>query len=269
MCAPHALIHCSKSTALSVLAAGFLALISSPSPAATVASSAMLAAAPLTSGTGLNGAYFNTSAGFNNNTEADSYLGSHSATASFHSTQPSYNSGANNNSVVDSTSLGTFLGADAGGLSNSVRASTLDTSLFRFTGYIKISQDMDTQSGNGTIDVKFRGWSDDGMRLKIGGVTIDEYNAPRAYGFSDGVASFSQAGLYAIDFIYWENYGNTGVNLQWQIGRSGNYRTVDSSYLYSTLPVAAMAADRQVPEPAGFGLLALGLLGLSRLRKQA
>lgn len=272
MSARPALKQNSKSPALSILTAGLLALGMGAvsAHAATVTSSALAAAVPTAAGDGLNAAYYNTSGGLSDNTAADSYINSHAATAAFHSSQPRYNSdtahGLSNNSVVDSTTLGTFLGGDALTLPTAYRGYSLDTSIFRYTGYIKITPDMDTQAGNGTIDVKFRGWSDDGMRLKIGGVTIDAYNAPRAYGYSDGVASFSQAGLYAIDFLYWENYGNTGVNLQWQTGSANSYQTVGSSYLYSALPVAV--ADSQVSEPGGLALTALGLLGLTRIHRR-
>lgn len=222
------------------------------SEAAIVPLSARLSEAPSVAGTGLNGAYYNTNAGLANNAAADSFISSVGIpTATFHSTQPKYTAAAGN-SIADSSALNSFLGADGASLSSS-GSNTLETSIFRFTGFLRIAPEMDTSAG-GPIDVKFRVYSDDGMRLNIGGVTIDEYAAPRAWGYSDGIASFAAAGLYAIDLLYWENHGNTGVNMQWQTGADTAWATVATADLYSS----------RVPEPASFALIAIGLLGMRR-----
>ncbi len=226
--------------------------------AVVVPSSAIVAGSPATAGTGLNGAYYDTNV--TSNAAADSVFAGSAATGTFLAKTINYGGGG---SVGDGMSVASFLGSNASNLVGTF-TSNLETSLYHFTGYINITSAMDLTPG-GTIDINFAVGSDDGMRLKIGGVTVAEYDSARSFSFSSGVASFSAAGLYAIDLVYWENFGNTGVDFLWQTGLTGgSYQDVATSALYTALPTSS-----NVPEPATLALVGLGVAGLLARRRKA
>lgn len=234
------------------IAASLLAPLAQASTITTLAGTS-----PTVAGNGLNGAYWNTSGSMSNNAAADAASVT-SATATFLAKLVDYGNGS---SVPDSTPLSSFLGNNAANLSGA-STNTLDTSVYRFTGFLNITQAMDTQAGNGTIDVNFRVGSDDGMRLRIGGVDVATFDAPRAYAYSNGTASFASAGLYAVDLLFWENYGNTGVDLQWQTGSSSAFQDVSTASLYTAVPAG------HVPEPATLALVGLGFLAARSARRR-
>ena len=244
-----------KNTLLAAVAIA-ASLVSPLSMAGTITS--LAGSSPVIAGTGLNGAYYDTNVG--SNSAADSVFSSSIATGMFRATTINYGAGTSVPDTGTNVSVATYLGSNASNLVGNF-SSTLETALYHFTGFINITSAMDITPG-GTIDVKFRVGSDDGMRLNIGGTTVAEANYARAYGTTDGTASFQSAGLYAIDLVYWENYGNTGVDLQWQTGSSGTFQDVATASLYTAVP-----ASSKVPEPATLALVGLGLLAASRARR--
>jgi hypothetical protein len=246
------------SRSLKPLAALGLMWVMAGAQAVAVPSSALVSASPATAGTGLNGAYYDTNV--YSNGAADAVFASTSTTGTFLAKTINYGGGS---SVGDGMSVASFLGSNASNLVGTF-TSNLETSLYRFTGYINITSAMDLTPG-GTIDLNFMVGSDDGMRLKIGGTTVAEYDSARSFSFTAGTASFSAAGLYAIDLVYWENYGNTGVDFLWQTGLTGgSYQDVATSALYTTLP-----ASSKVPEPATLALTGLGVAALLARRRKA
>ncbi len=245
-------MHCKNSLLATVAISA--ALLAPFAQAATITT--LAGTSPTVAGTGLNGAYWNTNSSMSNNAAAD-LASSASPTATFLAKVVDYGNGG---SVLDTTLLSAFLGSNAANLS-AAGGNTIDTSIFRFAGFINVTQAMDTTAGNNTIDVNFRVGSDDGMRLRIGGVDVTAYDAPRGYGYSAATASFAGAGLYAVDLLFWENGGYTGVDLQWQTGSSTAFQDVATSSLYSALPAS------KVPEPATLALVGLGFLAARRVRR--
>lgn len=239
------------------------ALVAAPAGAANISAASLAGASPALAGTGLNGAFWNTASSMANNAAADAVT-KKAATATFLATTVDYTNTrtVNGTSVPDTTTLANFLGNNAKNLSGAGN-STLDTSVYLFSGYINITQAMDGTPGNGSIDISFRVGSDDGMRLNIGGSTVTAYDAPRAYGYSTGTASFAGAGLYPIALLFWENGGNTGVDLAWQVAGNSAYQDVSTSNLYVSVPAAG-----HVSEPASLFLAGLGLMAAVGQRKR-
>lgn len=199
------------------------------SPGIPIPLSAKVADSPSGAGTGLAGAYWN--ANVNSNGQADSLFAT-TASGTFLSPTQDYGShGWVNDSYY--TVQNYLQGGGASHLAGDFTAN-LDTATYRFTGYINITSDLDLLPG-GSIDVNFAVGSDDGMRLIIGGQTVTEANYARAFAWSSGMASFAAPGLYAIELVYWENYGGTGLDFQWQT--NGNaYADVATGNLYPSLP---------------------------------
>ncbi|MGV3622273.1 MAG: Ig-like domain-containing protein, partial [Archangium sp.] len=75
---------------------------------------------------------------------------------------------------------------------------------YRLRGNLNI-----TSAGTKTFYIN----SDDGYSLRIGGVTIAEYNANRGVAGDSRRASFTQPGVYPIELIYWEQGGNSVMEL--------------------------------------------------------
>lgn len=233
------------------------ALLAAPAGAATIAASSLVAPSPSIAGTGLNGTFWNTNSSMSNNAAAD-LVTLKTPTATFLATTVDYTSThtVSGSSVGDGTTLANFLGKNASYLSGAGN-TTLDTSVYLFSGYLNVTAALDTTAGNSTIDIAFRVGSDDGMRLNIGGTTVTAYDAPRAYGYSSGSASFATAGLYPIALLFWENYGNTGVDLAWKVSGNTAWQDVQTADLYTSVP-AVMPSAGHVPEPDSLALICLG-----------
>ncbi len=223
---------------------------------------------PLTAatGTGLVANYYKTGVTFSSGSGALIYATGHAPTATFTSTSASYinpaaTSGSNINSYTDSsTTLQTFLGSDynAGnpGLF-AARNNTLSNQLFTFTGYLKIAA-----PENVTFDLG----SDDGSTLTINGTTVIDNGTAHPYATLANTADFSQAGFYAVNIVYYENSGYTGVLLTSNLNGSGTLNGTTQSVISSALfyPTSSV-----VPEPASYVSFFLGGLGLLALSLKA
>lgn len=243
--------------AAALAVAGALAATSSH---AVLISSGPVAPNPVLAGTGLNGAFYDTDVAANLSNANTLIASGSTQRAAFLAKVIDYPQGSG--SVPDGTPLSTYLGTNAANVvgvnGGNPNTQNLADSLFRFHGYINITSAMDTDASNGTIDVTFRVGSDDGMRLTIGNTVVTSYLNDRAFGYSDGVASFSTAGLYAIELVYGEEQGNTGVEMLWKVGSStAAFGLVGTANLYT------------VPEPGSIALAGLALLGAAASRRKA
>ncbi|MDG3002761.1 PEP-CTERM sorting domain-containing protein [Paludisphaera mucosa] len=231
-----------------------------------IPSSASVGPAGTEAGTGLDGAFYNGggSTYLTSLAMADAIIAAGRPTATFLSTSVDYPRGATT-SVTDATTLGEFLGPDAASLSGG-GASLLSTSVFHFTGYLKITGDLDQVAGNSSIDVNFAVASDDGFRLSIGGVEVIRYDGVRSFAASGALASFQVAGLYAVDLVYYENQGSTGVEFYAGIpGSPGSHAPAGTLGL---VPTSSLSTAISTPEPPSLVLMGFGALGLVIVRRR-
>lgn len=199
--------------------------------------SVVVALAPATgSAATFTGEFFKLTSPSRNINQAITAIASASPTATFQSNAIDYpNGGSNTNS--SNTTLAAFLGADAASIVGNGLA-TIQTSVFRFTGFI------DLLAGNQSFAVG----SDDGFRLTIDGTQIAQQSRPRSFRTTSRNRN-PGSGVVAVELIYYENYGNTGVEF----------------FIDGTL-----ATPAPVPVPAGLGLLgtAMAILGLLKWRNR-
>lgn len=189
-----------------------------------------------------NGSYWN-STGFNSIDQVYSYIETNDATATFDSTTIDY-PGASG-SISDTTTLQDFLGATGDGLSLSgAFNNTLEKSVFKISGFINV---------NGLQSLKVG--SDDGFGLKLDGVEVLRHSAPRAFAYTAGTYDFT--GPTSFELVYYENYGNTGVEFQ-----------INDQMVSSDIGVSGVNVP-SVPVPAGLPLIAGALGGLGVLRARS
>jgi hypothetical protein len=201
------------------------------------------------------------------NTAADSYIASNSPSASFVSTLVDYPSGSANTSN-NSDTLAILLGTDALSLNPpSAKDTTVAGSIFLLTGFIEIKGEFDLNGGTDPIDTVFKVGSDDGMRLRIGGVTVTEHWDNRSFSFADdtgldGEADFEAPGLYPVELLFWNmvnpSDGHGGV--EWCSSIVGGF---DSGCPAGTVGIVPTSILSTVPEPSAALLLATGLIGLA------
>jgi len=231
------------------------------------------ASLPATSGNGLVGGYYRPTGGFEafSIANANNYIAGNGADATFISTGINYAAGSvfgSGNSVSDSTPVSTYLGSDAtsltalpgspsGETTAQVLANPLDGTMYVLTGYLAI-----TAAEVNTVQTFFVG-SDDGSALSIQGQQVVANDGDHSFGFTTGgnTAEFTQPGLYAIRFLYYEDGGETGVEFGSTLGGgAGPFGAeLTAADFYQSATVSA------VPEPGGIvptaiiGVIACGL----------
>ena len=201
--------------------------------------------AALTSG--LNADYYSHAWQTDNNGAA-AYMISNAPTATFVSTTLDYPS--IRRSFFDTNPLSQFLNVDAASLSDpAVGSNTLEGQMMHFTGFVDIET-----AGTYMFSME----SDDGSRLNIGGITVADNAGIHGYRDEVNHATFTDAGLYPLDIIYYEQQGEAGIALVSDL--TGTEQVVPGSLLYRV----------SVPEPGSVTLLmavgvcAMGVRGLRR-----
>ncbi len=251
-----------------VAAVALLALAAGNSTASAdflIPRSAAIGPAPTTDGTGLGGSFFDR-IGQGNITSlahADLIVASDPVTATFTATSIDYPSGAQ--TVADDlrTSVHEFLGHDAPSLSGAF-LNSVETSVFRFHGSLKIVAADDLDPTTTAIETVFVVGSDDGLRLRVGGVTLIEEQEIRGFEFSRAEVAFEAEGLYPVDLTYFENAGFTGVEFYSSFGNflrdpDGDPNRAAPSGTTGLVPIGRFFP---VPEPGAVALMAIGILGL-------
>lgn len=179
--------------------------------------------------------FWNSNSSFNNINQAISFTENNPVTATFESTGIDYPAGGTNN-ISSSTTLASFIGADASSIVGDGTA-TIETSVLRFTGFV------DLLPGNQEFIVG----SDDGYQLEINGTRISRQVRPRAFGTTTTNTDPGE-GRATFELFFFENFGFTGLEV----------------FIDGQIATAA-----PVPLPAGLPLIltALGALGLLKRRR--
>lgn len=145
---------------------------------------------------------------------ADAIIASSTPSATFSSTLVDYPNG--DEAILFLPMLGELLGVDAAGLNPpGAAASAASPMVMRFMGVIHVTEALDIDPSNSTIDVQFALGSDDGSRLRIGGQTLISIDGTGV--FFDfppeqiEVASFEAPGLYPVDIVWYDHFGGTGI----------------------------------------------------------
>jgi PA14 domain/PEP-CTERM motif len=236
---------------------------------------------PATAGNGLVASYYRPTGGFEPGSiaNANAYIANHGADATFVTTGINYAAGStygSGNSIGDGTPLSTYLGSDANSLvavagspsgetTAQVLANTLDGTMYVYTGYLAV-----TAADINTPETFFLG-SDDGSALYIQGQQIIANDGDHGFAFTDGgnTVEFTQAGLYAIRVLDYEDGGVTGVEFgSTLVGPGAEGQELTAANFYQTAP----ANTTVTPEPSSLtllgtaGVIACGFLWNSRRR---
>jgi hypothetical protein len=228
-----------------------LTIMATAAHAVAIPGSSSVGAPPGMVGTGLSGEYYNASV--TSTAGAGSVVASNSPDAVFSASLLDYPNGEDG-TTLNTSSVGSFLGVDDPGISN-----TFGGSVFLFSGFIEVTSSFDQDTGTAPIDVDFGIKSDDGILLIIGGVTVASFATERQFSDSPilGSASFESPGLYPIEFLYWnQTAGNRGA-LEWFSSISGG--PTYSSPPTGTVGIVPTSILYAVPEPSTGLLMAVGL----------
>lgn len=153
---------------------------------------------------------------------ADAIIASSAPTATFRSTSVDYPNGPE--AILFLPTPGELLGIDAASL-NPPGAAATDASpmVMRFMGVINVTEDLDIDPNNSTIDVRFALGSDDGSRLRIGGQTLISIDGIGAFfnfpAEQIEVANFEAPGLYPVEIVWYDHFG--GIGIAWYSSISG------------------------------------------------
>jgi hypothetical protein len=232
--------------------------------ASLVVFSSPAAPLPATAGNGLVGDYYRPTGGYEAGSiaNANAYIAGHNPDATFISTGIDYPYGSiygSGNTASDGTSVSTYLGLDAtsltalpgspsGETTAQILANTLNGTMYVFTGYLRI-----TAAETNTVQTFYLG-SDDGSALSIEGQQVVPNDGDHSFGFTTGgnTVEFTQPGLYAIRFLYYEDGGVTGVEFGSTLAGAGTFGAeLTAADFYQNLPTSA------TPEPGGISLMAI------------
>lgn len=229
-----------------------LAGLASPSLASVSIPVAAALPLPGIDGDGLNAGIWATDV--SNVDDAEAAIAANPADATFHATRVAYPTTLDGS--VSTDDVASFLGSDLPSLSPSdfgAAPGSLDGTVFRFTGFIRIDE---------PGEIRFGVYSDDGYRLRIGGEVVGEWTGLRGPDVTYETGAFGAAGLYPIELTYFETAGGeAGVNLIWSgpgsdfISPISGVPVVPTAYLYS------------VPAPSAPGLLGVAVLAAGRRRR--
>ena len=257
-----------RSVSLSAWAVAALALaVPHEGRASLIVLSTPDAPLPAASGNGLVGNYYRPINGFEPGTiaNANAYIAGNGADATFLSTGINYPAGSvygSGDALSDSTPVSTYLGSDAtsltalagspsGETTAQVLANPLDGTMYVFTGYLAI-----TSAQVNTEQTFFLG-SDDGSELSIQGQQVVANDGDHSFGFTSGgnTAEFTQPGLYAIRFLYYEDGGVTGVEFGSTLAGAGALGAeLTAADFFQSAPISA------TPEPGSIVLVAIGAI---------
>ncbi|NQD96090.1 cadherin-like domain-containing protein, partial [Pseudomonas sp. CrR25] len=171
---------------------------------------------------GLNGQYFGYNEGpdggnLTNVSQVQSFIGSHTASATFTATTLDY--GVNNNGLGTGSNLQTFLGSDAASLSTD--PSSTSDAILKLDGLIGMSA--------GTY--QFRVTADDGYSIRIDGVVVAEYDGnqgPTAR--ESNTFTIASSGQHQIEIIYWDQGGQAALKVELR-PQNGTYSVLGGSSL--------------------------------------
>jgi uncharacterized protein (TIGR03382 family) len=145
----------------------------------------------------------------------------------------------------DGATLADFLGTDADFLPFDPTTRGIASNIYLFTGYFAAEQGESLRIGVG---------SDDGFRLRIGGIDLGSAN-DRGFAFTFSDVTFEASGLYPITIAYYAN----------NQGQSGILFAQETAAGISPVPVERLHV---VPSPGALALVGLaGLVASGRRRK--
>ena len=104
---------------------------------------------------------------------------------------------------------------------------------------------------------EFRSYADDGVQLKIDGITLFSDSGYHPPIYQSGTV-FLTAGMHALDFIFFEGGGGGTVELESRLD-NGAFSLLGS----------ANGLQTSVPEPGSIALLGLGLFGAAVARRKS
>lgn len=120
----------------------------------------------------------------------------------------------------------------------------------RFSGFLNVTI---------ADDYVFRSYTDDGFRLTLGGEVISQFDGDRAPGESISPIIPLTPGLYAIEFIGWEQGGLFVDELSWARRGSRSTEVPDSEVFFRSVPVPDGGSTAIL-----FGVAAIALGAFSR-----